>query len=117
MKVRLIRPRSPPRRWLLTNALVGAQSFEVGGKSWKFIIRQARLYHPFSIKLLDFSHDRYLGTNVPKSFCSKIHLLNPATGEDREDLIYMNHPLRYQGLTFFTNRASRTTTPLPSYRS
>lgn len=90
-----------PGRWLLSNALVGAQSFEAGGKNWKFAVRQARLYHPFSIKLLDFSHDRYLGTNVPKNFSSKIRLLNPATGEDREDLIYMNHPLRYQGLTFY----------------
>jgi hypothetical protein len=90
-----------PGRWLLSNALVGAQSFEAGGKSWKFAIRQARLYHPFSIKVLDFSHDRYLGTNVPKNFSSKIRLLNPATGEDREDLIYMNHPLRYKGLTFY----------------
>lgn len=90
-----------PGRWLLSNALVGAQSFEAGGKSWKFAVRQARLYHPFSIKLLDFSHDRYLGTNVPKNFSSKIRLLNHATGEDREDLIYMNHPLRYQGLTFY----------------
>lgn len=90
-----------PGRWLLSNALVGAQSFEVAGKSWKFAIRQARLYHPFSIKLIDFSHDRYLGTNVPKNFSSKIRLLNLSTGEDREDLIYMNHPLRYQGLTFY----------------
>lgn len=90
-----------PGRWLLSNALVGSQSFEAGGKSWTFAIRQARLYHPFSIKLIDFSHDRYLGTNVPKNFSSKIRLLNPATGEDREDLIYMNHPLRYQGLTFY----------------
>ncbi len=90
-----------PGRWLLSNALVGTQSFEAGGKSWEMAIRQARLYHPFSIKLLDFSHDRYLGTNVPKNFSSKIRLLNPSTGEDREDLIYMNHPLRYQGFTFY----------------
>ncbi len=88
-------------RWLVSNALVSAQSFETGGKRWKMAIRPARLYHPFSIKLLDFSHDRYLGTNVPKNFSSKIRLLNPETGEDREDLIYMNHPLRYQGLTFY----------------
>ncbi len=92
---------APPERWLLSNALAGSQSFQAGGKNWKFAIRQARLYHPFSIKLLDFSHDRYLGTNVPKNFSSKIRLINPATSEDREDLIYMNHPLRYQGLTFY----------------
>ena len=88
-------------RWLLSNAFKGEQSFTVADKSWKMAIRPRRLYHPFSIKLLDFSHDRYLGTNVPKNFSSKIKILNPDTGEDREALIYMNHPLRYAGLTFY----------------
>ncbi len=91
----------PIGRWLLSNALKSEESFEVAGKPYRMIIRQRRLYHPFSIKLLDFSHDRYLGTNVPKNFSSKIRLINPETGEDREDLIYMNHPLRYGGLTFY----------------
>ncbi len=91
----------PQGRWLLSNAFKGEQSFEVAGKPWKMSIRQRRLYHPFSIKLLDFSHDRYLGTNIPKNFSSKIRILNPDTGENREDLIYMNHPLRYGGLTFY----------------
>lgn len=88
-------------RWLLSNSLKGEQSFEVAGRTWKMSIRPRRLYHPFSIKLLDFSHDRYLGTNVPKNFSSKIRILNPEIGENREDLIYMNHPLRYGGLTFY----------------
>ncbi|MEO5716614.1 MAG: cytochrome c biogenesis protein ResB [Luteolibacter sp.] len=88
-------------RWLLSNAFKGDQSFEAAGRPWKMSIRQRRLYHPFSIKLLDFSHDRYLGTDVPRNFSSKIKILNPDTGENREDLIYMNHPLRYGGLTFY----------------
>ncbi len=29
---------------------------------------------------------------------------NAQTGEDREVLIYMNHPLRYEGLTFFQHQ-------------
>ncbi len=88
-------------RWLLSNAFKGEQSFEVSGISWRMAIRPRRLYHPFSIKLLDFSHDRYLGTNIPKNFSSRIRIINPDTGENREDLIYMNHPLRYGGLTFY----------------
>jgi len=88
-------------RWLLSNAFKGEEKYEAAGKTWKMSIRQRRLYHPFSIKLLDFSHDRYLGTNVPKNFSSKIRIINSETGEDREDLIYMNHPLRYSGLTFY----------------
>lgn len=91
----------PLGRWLLSNALKDEQPFAVGGKSWKIAMRQRRSYQPFSIKLIDFSHDRYLGTDVPKNFSSKIRVLNPETGENREDLIYMNHPLRYQGLTFY----------------
>ena len=31
----------------------------------------------------------------------KIYRYDPDTGENREDLIYMNHPLRYGGLTFY----------------
>lgn len=92
---------APIGSWLLSNAFKGEQSFEAAGRTWRMSIRQRRLYHPFSIKLLDFSHDRYLGTNVPKNFSSKIKILNPDTGENREDLIYMNHPLRYDGLTFY----------------
>jgi ResB-like family len=91
----------PQGTWLLSNAFKGEQSFTSAGRSWKMAIRQRRLYHPFSIKLIDFSHDRYLGTQVPKNFSSKIKILNPETGENREDLIYMNHPLRYGGLTFY----------------
>jgi hypothetical protein len=88
-------------RWLLSNALAGEQEFNVNGRRWKMAIRQKRSYHPFSIRLLDFTHERYLGTQIPKNFSSRIRLINPETGENRETLIYMNHPLRYEGLTFY----------------
>lgn len=91
----------PQGLWLLSNAFKDEQSFVTAGRSWRMAIRPSRLYHPFSIKLVDFSHDRYLGTDVPKNFSSKIKILNPDTGENREDLIYMNHPLRYGGFTFY----------------
>ncbi|QTN33565.1 cytochrome c biogenesis protein ResB [Akkermansiaceae bacterium] len=92
---------TPLGRWLLSNALAGVERFDAGGKTWKMSIRQKRFYHPFSIRLLDFTHERYLGTQIPKNFSSRIRLLNPGEGEDRETLIYMNHPLRYGGLTFY----------------
>lgn len=88
-------------RWLLSNALVGEQEFQVDDRKWRMAIRQKRSYHPFSIRLLDFTHERYLGTQIPKDFSSRIRLINPDTGENRETLIYMNHPLRYEGLTFY----------------
>jgi hypothetical protein len=87
--------------WLLTNGFPSEQTFNSGGRTWGMAIRQRRFYHPFTIRLLDFTHDRYLGTQIPKNFSSRVRLENPSTGENRETLIYMNHPLRYQGLTFY----------------
>ncbi|MEI9960252.1 MAG: cytochrome c biogenesis protein ResB [Limisphaerales bacterium] len=59
-----------------------------------------RIYHPFSLTLLQATHSVYPGTDIPKDFRSRVRLQNPQTGEDREAEIYMNSPLRYAGLTF-----------------
>ena len=92
---------SAPGRWLLSNAISGMQEFKIGDALLTMAIRQRRFYHPFSITLLDFSHDRYLGTEIPKNFSSRIRIMNADRGEDRETLIYMNHPLRHDGKTFY----------------
>ncbi len=77
------------------------QSFEVEGRQYQLALRQIRYYNDYSIKLIDFSHDRYKGTDKPKNFSSRIHLQNLKTGEDRDVLIYMNNPLRYAGQTYY----------------
>ncbi|MCX7916215.1 MAG: cytochrome c biogenesis protein ResB, partial [Verrucomicrobiae bacterium] len=64
-------------------------------------LRQTRYYKPFFITLLEFRHDRYPGTEIPKNFSSRIRIVRPATGEDREVLISMNNPLRYFGETYY----------------
>ena len=87
--------------WLLSNALTGQQEVQVGDASRLLTMRQRRFYHPFSMTLLNFSHDRYQGTDIPKNFSSRVRIDHPAQGESRETLIYMNHPLRYNGLTFY----------------
>jgi hypothetical protein len=56
---------------------------------------------PFSLKLLQFHHDDYPGSDIPLNFSSRVRLQNSHNGEDREVLIYMNNPLRYGGLTFY----------------
>ena len=38
---------------------------------------------------------------IPKNFQSRVRINNPTKGETREVDIYMNNPLRYEGLTFF----------------
>jgi ResB-like family len=77
------------------------QTFTFNGRNYEIALRPERYYIPYSIKLLAFNHDRYPGTDVPKDYSSRIHLNNPATGEDRDIRIYMNNPLRYHGQTFY----------------
>ena len=80
---------------------LGGKRFSHNGRDYVIGIRAERYYKPFSLTLKDFSHDLYLGTKVPKNFSSQVQLNNPKTGEDREILIYMNNPLRYNGETYY----------------
>ena len=85
----------------IVSRLTEPQSVRVGGKTFTFALRPARLYHPFSLTLLKATHTVYPGTDIPKDFRSRVRLVNPRTGENREVEIYMNRPLRYAGLTFY----------------
>lgn len=77
------------------------QSFDYQGRTYRLQMRFAREYKPFALTLLDFSHDRYAGTEIPKNFSSRVRLKSDDGVDDREVLIYMNNPLRYAGLTFY----------------
>ena len=65
------------------------------------MLRPVRYYEPYSVSLLEFKHDLYAGTDIPKNFSSKVHLDDPSTGTAQDNLIYMNNPLRYRGETLF----------------
>jgi hypothetical protein len=75
--------------------------FTYKGKPYEVALRPKRYYKDFTIELMDFTHDRYLGTEIPKNFSSRVRLVNPETKENREVLIYMNNPLRYGGETYY----------------
>ncbi len=85
----------------MTGRFGDPQTFTVDGRTFTIEMRSRRYYEPFSISLIKFSHDRYPGTDIPRNFSSKVRLHDPAQGEDRDALIYMNHPLRHGGLTFY----------------
>jgi len=87
--------------WLVSEALAQPQSVEVGGRTWTLELRAKRHYKPFSLTLHDFTHERYPGTQIPKDFSSQVTLRDHDSGESREVLIYMNHPLRHGGETFY----------------
>jgi cytochrome c biogenesis protein ResB len=77
------------------------QSFELDGKSYDLAMRFTRHYKPFNLTLLEATHKKYRGTEVPKDFRSRVRVQRADTGELRETEIYMNAPLRFAGYTFF----------------
>jgi hypothetical protein len=81
--------------------LTEPRTFEYKGRKYILEMRAQRFYKPFSIALLKFSFDRYLGTGVAKNYSSRVRITRPETGENREVLIYMNNPLRYWGETYY----------------
>ena len=87
--------------WLISPALGAPQSFIHEGRKYVLSMRSRREYLPYSLTLKKFTHDVYLGTDIPKNFASLVHISNPEAGEDRDVLIYMNHPLRYGGKAFY----------------
>ena len=87
--------------WLVSDALGAPQTFAWAGRSWQLVMRPIRYYKPYSVTLQRFTHERYVGTDIPKNFASKITLIDPETSVSRDVLIYMNHPLRYRGDTFY----------------
>lgn len=87
--------------WLVSDALGAPQTFSCGGRTWMIALRPARYYKPYSVTLQKFTHARYAGTDIPKDFSSRVTLIDPERSVDRDVLIYMNHPLRYRGETFY----------------
>lgn len=71
------------------------------GKSLYVQLRPKRYALPYEIKLVEFRNDRYTGTSITKNYSSRIRLTDRAQNVDREEVIWMNHPLRYGGQTFY----------------
>ncbi len=99
--VELVTPQGSLGTWLATLFVEKPQTFTFNNRTYELALRPRRYYKPFSLQLLEFRHDVYPGTEIPKNFSSRVRLMNPRTGENREVLIYMNNPLRYAGETFY----------------
>jgi hypothetical protein len=93
--------QGPLGTWLLSNAVPDPQGFTLNGHTYELTMRQRRFYKQFALTLLDFAHDRYAGTDIPKNFSSRVRLLDFERNENREVVISMNDPLRYRGFTFY----------------
>jgi hypothetical protein len=88
-------------RWLVSTELAMPQEFQHENRTWRIALRVRRLYQPVSLQLINFTHDRYPGTEIPKNFSSQVRLVSPDGRDDREVVISMNNPLRHAGVTFY----------------
>jgi hypothetical protein len=93
--------QGPVGTFLVSELLGQPQSFACNGRQYELVLRPERFYKPFSLQLIEFKHDRYPGTDIPKNFSSRVWLQRPDTHEDREVLIFMNNPLRFAGDMFY----------------
>src|SRR3954454_12524172 len=99
--VEIITPERSLGTWLVSDALGAPQTFSAGGRTWQLTMRPARYYKPYSVTLQKFTHEKYAGTDIPKNFASTVTLIDPNRSVNRNVLIYMNHPLRYRGETYY----------------
>lgn len=86
-------------RVLLSTACVQPATFEVGEKVFTITIRKALWKMPFEMQLDKFTHEFHPGTRRPRVFRSDITRI--AEEGETEKVIRMNHPMRYNGYTFF----------------
>lgn len=94
-------PQGSLGTWLVSEYINQPQTFTWNHRTYQMVLRPQRHYLPFSIKLVSFTHKIYPGSDIPEAFSSRILLERPSTGESRNIRIYMNHPLRYGGRTFY----------------
>jgi hypothetical protein len=87
--------------WIASEYINTPQTFTHDGRQYQMELRLRRHYKPFSLQLVEFRHDLYPGTEIPKNFSSRLVLHRPDNSEKREVLIKMNSPLRYAGETFY----------------
>jgi hypothetical protein len=88
-------------RWLVSLNLLRPQELNIDGRKYELALRFKRTYKPYTLELIDFRHDKFVGTEVARNFSSRIRLIDPSRNTDRTVLISMNNPLRYAGETFY----------------
>ena len=87
--------------YLLSVHIQQPQAVEVDGRTYWLTLRFKRTYRPYTLHLIDFKHDLFIGTRMARNYSSQVRLVDAERNVDREVLIYMNHPLRHAGETFY----------------
>lgn len=87
--------------YLLVSGIERKQELTVDGKTFEVALRPKRYYKPYTIHLVKFRFDRYLGTDKPKNYSSQLIVKDDDEAEPREVTVRMNEPFRHRGETFY----------------
>lgn len=87
--------------WSVRYPLYQVESLRIDDKLYELSFRQKRIHKGYSVQLIDFRHDKYVGSNQAKNFSSDIRLLDPENNVDRQLRTWMNNPVRYDGDTIY----------------
>ena len=90
-----------------------SDTIQVGNKTYKIELRPKRHYKPYVFELKDVRKKDYLGTNTPRNYASKVHIVDPTRNVDEEKTIWMNNPLRFASETFYQSSYSPETASSP----
>lgn len=93
--------------WLVSTGLEQPQPFTIQNQTWQVALRPKRYYAPYSLTLLKVTHDVYPGSDIPKNFASRVRVRSDDGRDDREVVIFMNNPLRYQGQTYYQHQMNK----------
>ena len=105
--------KSPVGRYLVSQwnsdrmALMPTQAsneydtIRMGDEQYRLGLNFHREVKPYWVSLEDVRRITYSGTETPRDFSSYVRIVDPETGADRKERIWMNNPLRYRGETFY----------------
>jgi len=89
----------PQKEILWGNSFKHPLTLQKQNSSWAIYLRKITRLAPFTVQLISVKKDVHPSTNTPKAFKSIIHKIEENSTQTIE--IYMNHPLRHKGYTFF----------------
>ena len=75
--------------------------FNFGGLTYEMEYGSTQIEVPFYVACRNFTLDRYPGSNSPSSYSSDVTIIDEKNNYSRDQNIFMNHVMDYQGYRFF----------------
>lgn len=82
-------------------AIPDHEVFTLNGLTYEMEYGSIKIQLPFSIACRDFQLDKYPGSEAPSSFASEVTILDDKNNYKRDQRIFMNKVMDYQGYRFF----------------